>query len=74
MDVWNHLILQVQRTSDGKLLFHSITLNGKTAVLDRYDSPDSRNWYGVTVNYQIDGNSAGTPYTVYLDKLNFTVQ
>ena len=73
-NAWNHLILQVQRTSGGKLLFHSITLNGKTAVLDRYDSPDSRNWYGVTVNYQIDGNSAGTPYTVYLDKLNFTVQ
>ncbi len=73
-NAWNHLILQVQRTSGGKLLFHSITLNGKTAVLDRYDSPDSRNWYGVTVNYQIDGNSAGTPYIVYVDKLNFTVQ
>ncbi len=72
---WNHLIIQVQRTSGNKLLFHSITLNGKTAVLDRYDSPYSRpNWYGVTINYQIDGNSAGTPYNVYIDKLKFTAQ
>jgi hypothetical protein len=73
-NAWNHLILDVSRTSSNHLLFHSITLNGKTAILDRTDSPDSRSWYGVTINYQLDGNSAGTPYTVYLDKLNFTVQ
>jgi hypothetical protein len=73
-NAWNHLILNVQRTSGGKLLFHSITLNGKTAVLDRYDTPTPTNWYGITVNYQIDGNVNGTPYTVYLDKFNFTAQ
>ncbi len=71
---WNHLVIQVQRTSTNKLLFHSITLNGKTSVLDRYDTPTSRNWYGITINYQIDGNVNGTPYAVYIDKLNFTVQ
>ena len=71
---WNHLVIQVQRTSTNKLLFHSITLNGKTSVLDRYDTPTARNWYGITINYQIDGNVSGTPYTVYIDKLNFTVQ
>ncbi len=71
---WNHLVIQVQRTSTNKLLFHSITLNGKTSVLDRYDTPTARNWYGITINYQIDGNVNGTPYGVYIDKLNFTVQ
>jgi hypothetical protein len=73
-NAWNHLIINVQRTSTNKLLFHSITLNGKTAVLDRYDTPTSTNWYGITVNYQIDGNVNRTPYAVYLDKFNFTVQ
>jgi hypothetical protein len=73
-NAWNHLVINAQRTSDNHLLFHSITLNGYTAVLDRYDSPTPSNWYGVTINYQIDGNYWGTPYTVYLDKLNFTVQ
>lgn len=69
---WNHLTLSVQRTSDGHLLFHSITLNGNTAVLDRYDTPTSTNWYGVTVNYQIDSDYHKTPYSVYLDKVTFS--
>jgi hypothetical protein len=64
----------VQRTSGGHLLFHSITLNGKTAVLDRYDTPTSTSWYGITINYQLDGNVNSTPYTVYLDKLKFSAQ
>jgi major membrane immunogen (membrane-anchored lipoprotein) len=69
---WNHLVLQVQRTSDGHLLFKSISLNGVTNSLNRYDTPTPTTWYGVTINYQIDGNKSQTPYTVYLDNLNFT--
>ena len=71
-NAWNHLTIQVQRTSDGHLLFKSITLNGYTATLNRYDSPTSRNWYGVTVNYQMDSNRYKTPYPVYLDKFTFS--
>jgi hypothetical protein len=71
---WNHLVINVQRTSDGHLLFHSINLNGNNAILDRYDTPTPSSWYGVTINYQIDGNYWGTPYSVYLDNLNFTAQ
>jgi hypothetical protein len=68
---WNHLVLQVQRTWDNKLLYHSITLNGKTTVIDRYFPPFwVGNWYGVTANYQMDGNSKQSPYTVYVDKFN----
>jgi len=73
-NAWNHLILNVQRTAAGQLLFHTITLNGKTATLDRYDTPTSSPWYGVTINYQIDGNKTITPYTVYIDKLTFTAK
>jgi len=71
---WNHLTINVQRTSDGHLLFHTITLNGKTATLNRYDTPTSTNWYGVTVNYQMDSDYYKTPYSVYLDKFTFTAQ
>lgn len=73
-NAWNHLTLQVQRTSDGHLLFHSITLNGNTATLDRYDTPTATNWYGITVNYQIDSDKYGTPYSVYLDKFTFSAK
>jgi hypothetical protein len=68
---WNHLTIQVQRTSDEHLLFQSITLNGKTATLNRYDSPTSTSWSGITVNYQEDGNEKQQPYSIWLDNLNF---
>lgn len=74
-NAWNHLVIQVQRTSDNRLLYQSITLNGQTHVVNRSYSPFSApGWYGITVNVQLDGNNRQTPYTVYVDKLNFTYQ
>jgi hypothetical protein len=69
---WNHLVIQAQRTSDNRLLFKSITLNNKTNTLNRYDNPSPTTWYGMTINYQMDGNYKQSPYSVYLDNLNFT--
>ena len=70
---WNHLILKVQRTTDNQLYYESITLNGVTNSINQYYSPWSTpGWYGVVVNFQLDGNYKQTPYTVYLDNLNFT--
>jgi hypothetical protein len=68
---WNHVTINMQRTWDDQLLFHSITLNGNTAVIDRYFSPTSApwGWYGATLNFQMDGNYNQTPYSVYLDNL-----
>jgi hypothetical protein len=53
--------LQVQRTSDNQLLFQSITLNGVTSTLNYYEDPTPTTWYGVTINYQQDGNYAADP-------------
>lgn len=70
---WNHLTIQVQRTSNNQLLYQSITLNGVTSTLNQYYNPGSTaGWYGVTVNYQMDGNYEQSPYSVYLDDLTFT--
>ena len=71
---WNHLIIQVERTTGNRLLYKSITLNGKTATLNISRSPSSTSWHGVTINYQLDGNQYKAPYNVYLDKLKFTMQ
>jgi hypothetical protein len=71
---WNHLIIKVQRTSSDQLLYQSITLNGKTATINHYENPTSTSANGITINYQLDGNRYKTPYTVYIDKLNFTAQ
>jgi hypothetical protein len=72
---WNHLTIQVQRTSSNQLLYQSITLNGQTYTLNwiegTYSAPG---WWGITVNYQMDGNYAQWAYDVYVDKLSFTYQ
>ena len=71
-NAWNHLVIKVQRTSGGKLLFKSITLNGKTAILNISRSPNTTSWHGVTINYQQDLNRYATDYSIWLDKVNFT--
>jgi len=72
---WNHVVIKVQRTAANQLLFQSITLNGRTALVNRTEAPTARpNWHGITIDYQLDGARAKQPYAVYLDKLNFTMQ
>jgi len=70
---WNHLTIQVERTTGEQLLYQSITLNGVTNRLDITRAPGSApGWYGIVMNYQMDGNFAQQSYSVWLDKLNFT--
>lgn len=72
-NAWNHLTIQVQRTAENQLLFQSITLNGQTNTLNITRDPGSApNWYGITINYQQDGNHAQQAYSVWLDRLTFT--
>ena len=68
---WNHVVIEVQRTAQNQLIFQSITLNGKKSVLNYSENPTSSNWYGVTINYQQDGNRLQEPYSIWLDNLNF---
>jgi hypothetical protein len=71
---WNHVTLQMQRNADNSLLYQSITLNGVTIVLNKTYPPFyvPASWYGVTVNYQMDGNAKQTPYTTHLDNFSLT--
>jgi hypothetical protein len=72
---WNHVTLKVQRTSSNQLLYESITLNGVTSNLNWTFSPASYpGWYGVTINYQQDGNYKQQSYDIFLDELTFTYQ
>jgi hypothetical protein len=66
---WNHVTIQMQRESDNWLLFQSITLNGQTYPVNRYYQASSApsSWWGVTVNYQMDGNYNQTAYSTFLD-------
>ena len=73
-NAWNHVTVQVQRTWDNRLFYQSITLNGVTHAINRYYSPGSvpGTWWGITINYQMDGNFQQAPYSVFVDNLNLS--
>src|SRR4051812_6204761 len=72
---WNHLTLKMQRTSDNHLTYQSITLNGDTRTLNwSFEHGSAPNWYGLTVNYQMDGNFKQDSYNTYLDNLTISYQ
>jgi len=72
---WNHVTLKVQRTSDDHETYQSITLNGQTTTLNwTFEKGSSPGWYGLTVNFQMDGDYKQDSYNVYLDNLTLTYQ
>jgi len=74
-NAWNHVTIQVQRTANNQLLYESISLNGVSHTVNQYYNPGSAvGWYGITINYQMDGNYMQSPYSIYLDNLTFTYQ
>ena len=73
-NAWNHITIQVQRESNNDLLYQTITVNGVTSNIDRTVAPFHvpAGWYGMTVNYQMDGNYKMASNTTYADNMNFT--
>lgn len=73
-NAWNHITLQFQRQPNNDLLYQTITVNGVTYPINQTVAPFSvpSGWWGMTVNYQMDGNYRQAQNTTYLDRLNFT--
>ncbi|MBW4038703.1 MAG: hypothetical protein HIU91_07465 [Acidobacteria bacterium] len=71
---WNHVVIQVQREPNNDLLYQTITVNGVVNNINTTVPPFSvpQVWYGMTVNFQMDGNVKQSPYTLYADNMNFT--
>ena len=72
---WNHLTVQVQRDGNNNLVYQSITFNGVTSNLNWvFPHGSAPNWYGVTVNFQMDGDVREDSYNIYLDNLTVSYQ
>ena len=69
---WTHLIWEFERDPGGNVIFTAVTVNGNRGVvnLSMPHTPDTSN--GVDIAYQSDANLNGTPYSVWLDKVNLT--
>lgn len=72
---WNHVTLRVERSSDKKnwLYYDSITMNGETYKINRWYAPYRvpGGWWGLGINYQMDGNHKLDANSTYLDNLSF---
>jgi hypothetical protein len=73
-NAWNHVVIQVQRKDNNDLLYQSITVNGVTHPINRTVAPFPvpHGWWGMNVNFQMDGNSRSAYNKDYLDNLNVT--
>ncbi|MEO6983239.1 MAG: hypothetical protein ABI072_09010 [Edaphobacter sp.] len=73
VDGWNHVTINVQRGPANTLIYKSIVLNGIISNIDKTYPPFAvpADWYGITVNYQMDGDEKQTAITTYLDNLSF---
>ncbi|MHB1672873.1 MAG: hypothetical protein ACYCSP_01345 [Acidobacteriaceae bacterium] len=71
---WNHVTIQVQRESNNALLYQSITLNGVAYSINKTYAPYSvsSSWWGITVNYQMDGNYNQSANSTYVDNFSLT--
>jgi hypothetical protein len=66
---WQHVVVEFERTGDNKLRYVSLSMNGVKHYINRYYAPRSTWWSGITVNYQMDGNSRQDDYSTWVDKL-----
>jgi hypothetical protein len=73
-NAWNHVSLQVQRQPNNDLLYQTLTVNGVTYNINQTVAPFAvpQGWWGMTINYQMDGNYRMASNTTYLDRVNFT--
>jgi hypothetical protein len=69
---WNRVTIEFQRTSDNKVRFISISLNGSkryvNVTVPPRISPDG--WQGLNVHYQMNGNYVQTDYSTWVDKFS----
>ena len=71
---WNHVTIRGQRGTGNTVVYQSIALNGTTANINVTYPPFSIpvSWWGVTVNYQMDGNAVQAANTTYVDNFSLT--
>jgi hypothetical protein len=73
-DGWNHVTINMQREADNSLLYESIALNGTTYAINKTYPAGvaAAGWWGVTANYQMDGNAGADTNTTYVDNFSVT--
>ena len=67
---WNHVTIEVARTSSNQLHYVAITFNGAKHYVNKYVTAPGSSWYGLSVDFQMDGDYAQHGYSTWLNKVN----
>jgi hypothetical protein len=67
---WNHIVLESERTTDNKVKFVSITVNGVKHYVNKTFSRRiaPSDWIGINTHFQMNGNYQQEDYDAFLDK------
>jgi hypothetical protein len=71
-NIWYHLIWEFERDAGGNVVFTAVTLNDTRSVVNLSMPHTADSTSGLDVAFQADANTAATPYSVWLDKVNLT--
>ncbi len=71
-NMWNHLTWEFERDAGGNTVFTAVTLNGNRQVVNLSMGHTADSSSGVDIGFQLDADRAGTPYSVWLDKISLT--
>jgi hypothetical protein len=69
---WHHLVWEFQRTSDKRVKFVSVTLNGSKHYINKTYSSKSSGSSEINIAFQMDGDKYQTDYSTWLDKVKLT--
>jgi hypothetical protein len=70
---WNHVTIELERTTSNQLHFVSFTYNGAKHYTNKYFNSVATSYSnGVGIDYQMDSNSKPTPYSTWVDKMSLT--
>lgn len=67
---WHHITLEFQRTSAGKVMFVSVTIDGNKKYINRSFSPQSSGVTELNVAFQMDGNQYKQGYQSWLENVS----
>lgn len=67
---WHHLTIEAQRTSGGKVMFVSVTIDGKKSYINRTYSPQNSGAHELNVAFQMDGNRYKQAYDSWVEQLS----
>lgn len=69
---WNKLVWEFERTSDHKVKFITVTLNGQRAEINMACDAFTAAGSGIDVAFQMDSDGGPTPWSVWVDEIKLS--